>query len=100
MVGCRRHDQSNRNCGQEYRNQLQNLIRALKISSIANCPFFITSPFAPRTQTFGVSGCRDAFAEELTRGSFKTIPASEETTNTQRFESDSLAEGPSANDMS
>ena len=36
----------------------------------------------------------DAFAGELTRGSFKTIPASEETTNTQRFEADSLAEGP------
>src|ERR1700731_2158837 len=31
---------------------------------------------------------------ELTRGSFKTIPASEENTNTQRFEADSLAEGP------
>jgi hypothetical protein len=28
----------------------------------------------------------DAFAGALTRGSFKTIPASEETTNTQRFE--------------
>src|ERR1700738_394702 len=28
----------------------------------------------------------------LTRGSFKTIPASEETTNTQRFEADSLAD--------
>ena len=36
----------------------------------------------------------DAFAVALTRGSFKTIPASEETTNTQRFEADSLAEGP------
>jgi hypothetical protein len=33
----------------------------------------------------------DAFAGELTPGSFKTIPASEETTNTQRFEADSLA---------
>ena len=32
----------------------------------------------------------DAFAGELTRGSFKTIPASEETTNT-RFEANSLA---------
>ena len=31
---------------------------------------------------------------DLTRGSFKTIPASEETTNTQRFEADSLAERP------
>jgi hypothetical protein len=31
---------------------------------------------------------------DLTRGSFKAIPASEETTNTQRFEADSLAEGP------
>jgi hypothetical protein len=31
----------------------------------------------------------DAFAGELTRGSFKTIPATEETTNTQRFEEDS-----------
>ena len=29
---------------------------------------------------------------DLTRGSFKTIPASEETTNTQRFEADSLAD--------
>src|SRR6202049_1501588 len=28
----------------------------------------------------------DAFAGELTRGSIGTIPASEETTNTQRFE--------------
>ena len=28
----------------------------------------------------------DAFAGQLTQGSFKTIPASEETTNTQRFE--------------
>ena len=28
----------------------------------------------------------------LTRGRFKTIPASEETTNTQRFEADSLAD--------
>ena len=28
------------------------------------------------------------------RGSFKTIPASEETTNTQRFEADSLADEP------
>ena len=28
----------------------------------------------------------DAFAGQLRRGSFKTIPASEETTNTQRFE--------------
>ena len=36
----------------------------------------------------------DGFAGELTRGSFKTIPASEKTTNTQRFEADSLAEGP------
>src|SRR5580704_16988442 len=36
----------------------------------------------------------DAFAGELTRGSFGTIPAREETTNTQRFEADSLAEGP------
>src|SRR5580704_3678526 len=36
----------------------------------------------------------DAFAGELTRGSFGTIPASEETTNTQRFEADSLAGGP------
>ena len=34
----------------------------------------------------------DAFAGELTRGSFKTIPASVETTNTQRFEADSLAD--------
>jgi hypothetical protein len=34
----------------------------------------------------------DVFAGELTRGSFKTIPASEETTNTQRFEADSLAD--------
>jgi hypothetical protein len=31
----------------------------------------------------------DAFAGALTRGSFKTIPACEETTNTQRFEEDS-----------
>ena len=31
---------------------------------------------------------------DLTRGSFKTIPASEETTNTQRFEADSLADEP------
>jgi len=31
---------------------------------------------------------------DLTRGSFKTIPASEETTNTQRFEADSLADDP------
>ncbi|MDQ6870323.1 MAG: hypothetical protein M3178_19100, partial [Pseudomonadota bacterium] len=31
----------------------------------------------------------DAFAGALTRGSFTTIPASEETTNTQRFEEDS-----------
>jgi hypothetical protein len=29
---------------------------------------------------------------DLTRGSFKAIPASEETTNTQRFEADSLAD--------
>ena len=29
----------------------------------------------------------DAFAGELTRGSFETIPASEETTNTQRLDS-------------
>src|ERR1700730_18720006 len=36
----------------------------------------------------------DAFAGALTRGSFKTIPATEETTNTQRFEADSLAGGP------
>src|SRR6202040_1757185 len=36
----------------------------------------------------------DAFAGELTRGSFGTIPASEETTNTQRFEADSLADDP------
>ena len=36
----------------------------------------------------------DAFAGELTRGSFRTIPASEETTNTQRFEADFLAGGP------
>jgi hypothetical protein len=36
----------------------------------------------------------DAFAGELTRGSFGTIPASEETTNTQRFEADSLADEP------
>jgi hypothetical protein len=28
----------------------------------------------------------DAFAGALTHGSFKAIPASEETTNTQRFE--------------
>jgi len=35
----------------------------------------------------------DVFAGELTRGSFKTIPASEETTNTPRFEADSLAGG-------
>jgi hypothetical protein len=35
----------------------------------------------------------DAFAGELTRGSFKTISATEETTNTQRFEADSLAVG-------
>jgi hypothetical protein len=34
----------------------------------------------------------DAFAGYLTRGSFKTIRASEETTNTQRFEADSLAD--------
>ena len=34
------------------------------------------------------------FAGELTRESFKTIPASEETTNTQRFEADSLADEP------
>jgi hypothetical protein len=34
----------------------------------------------------------DAFAGALTRGSFKTIPASEETTNTQRFEADSLTD--------
>jgi hypothetical protein len=31
----------------------------------------------------------DAFAGALTRGSFKTIPACEETTNTQRIEEDS-----------
>jgi hypothetical protein len=31
----------------------------------------------------------DAFLEELTRGIIGTIPASEETTNTQRFEEDS-----------
>src|SRR4030088_3191279 len=36
----------------------------------------------------------DAFAGELTRGSIGTIPASEETTNTQRFEADSLADDP------
>src|SRR6202047_506644 len=36
----------------------------------------------------------DASAGELTRGSLKTIPASEETTNTQRFEADSLADEP------
>src|ERR1700674_1847014 len=35
-----------------------------------------------------------AFAGALPRGSFKTIPASEETTNTQRFEAGSLAGGP------
>ena len=35
----------------------------------------------------------DAFAGELTRGSFKTISATEETTNTQRFEANSLADG-------
>ena len=34
------------------------------------------------------------YVRQPTRGSFKTIPASEETTNTQRFEADSLAEGP------
>src|ERR1700675_3883722 len=34
----------------------------------------------------------DAVTGALTRGSFKTIPASEETTNTQRFEADSLAD--------
>ena len=32
--------------------------------------------------------------DALTRGSFKTIPASEETTNTQRFEANSLADEP------
>jgi len=37
---------------------------------------------------------RITFAGELTRGSIGTIPASEETTNTQRFEADSLAGGP------
>jgi hypothetical protein len=31
----------------------------------------------------------DAFVGKLTRGSFKTIPATEETTNTQRFEENS-----------
>jgi hypothetical protein len=31
----------------------------------------------------------DAFAGELTRGSFKTIPTTEETTNTQQIEEDS-----------
>jgi hypothetical protein len=36
----------------------------------------------------------DAFAGALTRGSIRTFPASEETTNTQRFEADSLAGGP------
>jgi hypothetical protein len=36
----------------------------------------------------------DAFTGELTRGSFRTIPASEETTNTPRFEADSLADEP------
>src|ERR1700730_4165472 len=36
----------------------------------------------------------DAFAGALTRGSIRTSPTSEETTNTQRFEADSLAEGP------
>jgi hypothetical protein len=36
----------------------------------------------------------DAFAGALPRGSIRTFPASEETTNTQRFEADSLAGGP------
>jgi hypothetical protein len=34
----------------------------------------------------------DAFAGALTRGSIRTFPASEETTITQRFEADSLAD--------
>ena len=34
----------------------------------------------------------DAFAGALPRGSIRTFPASEETTNTQRFEADSLAD--------
>ena len=37
-------------------------------------------------------GIKGSFAGALTRGSFKTIPASEETTNTQRFEADSPAD--------
>ena len=51
-------------------------------------------PFAPRTQTFGVSGCRRCLHRVANARSFKTIPASEETTNTQRFEANSLAEEP------
>jgi hypothetical protein len=47
-------------------------------------------PFGRESRAFFVSVVADAFAGALTRGSFKTIPASEETTNTQRFEADSL----------
>ena len=48
--------------------------------------------FAPRTLAFCVSGWHRCVRGELTRGSIGTIPASEETTNTQRFEADSLAD--------
>src|ERR1700730_5222625 len=51
-------------------------------------------PFAPAPRHLASLVVADAFAGELTRGSFKTFPASEETTNTQRFEADSLAERP------
>jgi hypothetical protein len=46
-------------------------------------------PFATHTQGLASPVSTDAPAGQLTRGSFKTIPASEETTNTQRFEEDS-----------
>src|SRR5580700_2384963 len=51
-------------------------------------------PFAPTPRHLASLVVADAFAGELTRGSFKTIPATQETTNTQRFEVDSLAGGP------
>jgi hypothetical protein len=46
-------------------------------------------PFAPRIQGLASLVDADAFAGELTRGSFKTIPARVETTNTQRQREDS-----------
>jgi hypothetical protein len=54
-------------------------------------------PFAPTPRHLASLVVADAFAGELTRGSFKTIPATEETTNTQRFEEDSWLRDPDSN---